>query len=98
MTMLLTQSWAKALAGELMLNSELLMPNGDRTTPRLVICKCAAHAGDWYMARGEELHPCGVRHRQRAPGSACRMVSTISYFDRCMSFDRCSTVWKLLSS
>ena len=36
--------------------------------------------------------------RQRAPGSACRMVSTFSYFDRCMSFDRCSTVWKLLSS
>ena len=52
MTMPLTQSWAKALAGELMLNSELPMPNGDRTTPRLVLCKCAAQVtGTWLVVK-----------------------------------------------
>ena len=50
MTMPLTQSWDKALAGELMLNCELPMPNGDRTTPRLVLCKCAAQVtGTWLV-------------------------------------------------
>ena len=50
MTMPLTQSCLRALASELTLNSELPMPNGDRTTPRLVLCKCAAQVtGTWLV-------------------------------------------------
>ena len=78
MAMLPTQSWLRALAGKLTWNLPLPMPNGDRTTPRLTVCKCAAQvAGTWLV--GMKLHPCGARHRQRDPREAHRITFTFSF-------------------
>ena len=50
MAMLPTQSWLRALAGKLTWNTELPLPNGDRTTPRLILCKCATQVtGTWLV-------------------------------------------------
>ncbi len=58
MTTLLTRSWLRELAGELTLNTELPMSNGDRTTPRLTVCKRVAQVfGAWFL--GQSYIPVG---------------------------------------
>ena len=37
------------------------------------------------MARGDELHPCGARHRQRDPQEV-RWILNTSAFDVCVEF------------